>query len=279
MAILEKQNSSYRQGLVLGLTMAEVAILIIFVLLLAFAALLVHQQDKHKEAEQVAEERQKIITQLEAQLSIIQEVLPNGGKNIEELQRELLLLRDAKQQLTMFQKAAEAAGFSPEPEAMINALEMGWEYKKIESTIRELLPDSERNVEELLGMVREYEKIISAGKGTEVPSCWTHDDETIEYIYDVNLTPTGLIVRETDLPHRANERKMLPVQNIVLDQEVSEQSFLSSTSDLFEWSKSKKCRFFVRVFDSTGPTDKKIYQERLRAVEARFYKLMVSEAF
>ena len=279
MAILEKQNASYRQGLVLGLTMAEIAILIIFVLLLAFAALLVHQQDKQKEAEQVAEERQKIITQLEAQLSIIQEVLPDGGKNIEELQRELLLLRDAKQQLTTFQKAAEAAGFSPELEAMINALEMGREYEKIESTIRELLPNGERNVEKLLGMVREYEKIISAGKGTEVPSCWTHDDETIEYIYDVNLTPTGLIVRDTNLPHRANERQMLPVQNIVLDKEVLEQFFLSSTSDLFEWSKSKKCRFFVRVFDSTGPTDKKIYQQRLRAVEARFYKLMMSETF
>lgn len=275
MASLEKRTSAYRRGLILGLTMAEIAILIIFVLLLAFAALLVRQQEKQKEAERVAEERQEVITlleaQLEAQFSAIQEILPDGGKNIEELQRELVLLRDTKQQLERLQSTAEEAGFLSEPETIINTLEMGREY----STIRELLPAGERNVEKLLELVREY----SAGKGTEVPSCWTLDDGTIEYIYDVNLTPAGLVVRETDLPQRASERQMLPVQNIVLNQDISEQLFLFSTSDLFEWSKSKKCRFFVRVFDSTGPTDKKLYQDRLRAVEARFYKLMVNEAF
>ena len=275
MATLEKQNTAYRRGLVLGLTMAEIAILIIFVLLLAFAALLVRQQDKQKEAERVAEERQAIIaqleTQLEAQFSTIQEILPDGGKNIEELQRELVLLRDAKQQLARLQSTAEEAGFLSEPEIIIKTLELGREY----SAIRELLPDGERNVEKLLELVREY----SAGKGTEVPSCWTHDDGTIEYIYDVNLTSTGLVVRETDLPQRAGERQVLPVQNIVLNQDISEQLFLSSTSDLFEWSKSRKCRFFVRVFDSTGPTDKKLYQQRLQAVEARFYKLILNAAF
>lgn len=271
MATLEKHNTAYRRGLVLGLTMAEIAILIIFVLLLAFAVLLVSQQNKQKEAERIAEERQETITLLEEQFATIQEILPSGDKNIEELQRELVLLRDAKQQLASLQNIAEAAGFLSEPEAIINTLEMGREY----STIRELLPAGERNVEKLLELVQEY----SAGKGTEVPSCWTHDDGTIEYIYDVNLTSTGLVVRETDLPRRESERPTLPVQNIVLNQDISEQLFLSSTSDLFEWSKSKKCRFFVRIFDSTGPTDKKLYQQRLHAVEARFYKMMMSEAF
>lgn len=271
MATLEKQTTAYRRGLILGLTMAEIAILIIFVLLLAFAALLVRQQDKQKEVERVAEERQEKIAQLETQFSTIQDILPGGGKNVEELQRELVLLRDAKQQLARLQSTAETAGFLSEPEAIINTLELGREY----STVRELLPAGERNVEKLLELVREY----SAGKGTEVPSCWTLDNGAIEYIYDVNLTPTGLTMRETNLPHRADERQTLPIQNIVLDQDISEQLFLSSTSELFEWSKSKNCRFFVRVFDSTGPTDKKLYQDRLRAVETNFYKLMMSEAF
>lgn len=251
--------------------MAEIAILIIFVLLLAFAALLVRQQDKQQEAERVAEERQEKITQLEAQFSTIQEILPVGDKNIEELSRELVLLRDAKQQLARLQSTAEAAGFLSDPEAVVNTLKLGREYE----AIRELLPAGERNAEKLQELVQEY----STGKGTEVPSCWSHDDGTIEYIYDVNLTPTGLVVRETDSPQRASDRQALPVQNIVLNQDISEQLFLSSMSDIFEWSKAQECRFFVRVFDSTGPTDKKLYQQRLQAVEARFYKLMVSGAF
>ena len=317
MATNETQNTSYRRGLVLGLTLAEIAILIIFVLLLAFAALLASQRDKRKEAEQVAEARQDTIILLQKQFSTIHELLPYGEKNIEELKRELVVLRETKQQLAKFQDAAQSSGFSPEPEAIKNALESAREYENLKSAIQERLPDGEMNIGELerelvslsetkqqlakfqdaaqssgfspepeaiknaLESAREYENLKSEGKGTEMPSCWTREDGTIEYIYEVNLTPTGLVVWETTdvSTHRVDERQTLPVEKLSLKQDISEASFLSATSDLFEWSKSKKCRFFVRVFDSTGPTEKAIYQSRLRTVEAHFYKLISSEAF
>ena len=243
-------KKSYNHGLVLGLTMAEVTILIIFVLLLAFAALMVEQRDKRKEAEQIAKVRQETIISLQKkqkQFAEIQKWLPEG-KSIEEVQRELVVISETSQRLEEFREAAQEHGFSPEPEAVRDAL----------------------------GKAREYEDHISAGKGTEVPSCWVRDDESIEYIYDINLTPKGLVVRETGLPHRDEERRALKLQNIVLNQDISEASFLSATSNLFEWSRSKKCRFFVRVFDSTGPTEKSIYQSRLKTVEAHFYKKLVS---
>ena len=47
-----RQSSSYRQGLVLGLTMAEIMILLIFCLLIAMAAFLTREQTKGEEAEQ-----------------------------------------------------------------------------------------------------------------------------------------------------------------------------------------------------------------------------------
>ena len=251
MATTETQNISYRRGLVLGLTMAEIAILIIFVLLLAFAALLAGQRDKRKEAEKIAQARQDTIISLKKQFSEIRERLPEG-KSIEELQRELVFVSETRQQLEEVYEAAKEHGFSPEPDAVRDALETA----------------------------REYEDLISAGKGTEVPSCWVQDDESIEYIYDINLTPKGLVIRETDLPHRKEERRVLQSQNIILGQDISEASFRAATSNLFEWSKEKKCRFFVRVFDSTGPTEKSIYQSRLKTVEAHFYKKLVSnEAF
>ena len=156
--------------------------------------------------------------------------------------------QETRQQLEKYREAAQEHGFSPDPDSVRDALRIA----------------------------REYEDHISAGKGTEVPSCWVRDDESIEYIYDINLTPKGLIVRETGLPHRREERRALKLQNIVLNQDISEASFLSATSSLFEWSKSKKCRFFVRVFDSTGPNEKSIYQSRLKTVEAHFYKKLVS---
>jgi flagellar motor protein MotB len=46
-----RQSSSYRQGLVLGLTMAEIMILLVFCLLIAMAAFLRVEHDKREEAE------------------------------------------------------------------------------------------------------------------------------------------------------------------------------------------------------------------------------------
>lgn len=47
-----QQRSSYRQGLVLGLTMAEIMLLLVFCLLIAMATLLKREQDKRVAAEQ-----------------------------------------------------------------------------------------------------------------------------------------------------------------------------------------------------------------------------------
>jgi flagellar motor protein MotB len=47
-----RQSSSYRQGLVLGLTMAEIVILLIFCLLITMATFLKREQTKREEAEQ-----------------------------------------------------------------------------------------------------------------------------------------------------------------------------------------------------------------------------------
>ena len=272
MAPIETRNKSYQRGLVLGFTMAEVTLLIIFVLLITFAALLAVQEAKRKEAERIADGQKETISELEDQVKEFQELI--SGNSIEELQRELILgkqhlakfqerfgensieelqrelgsFREAKQELEEIHEAAQKSGFSTHPDAVKDTL-------------------------------ISYGKLTSAGKGTEVPSCWTCEDGTVEYIYDVKLTPTGLIVRETDLSHRVEERQNLPVQNIVLGQDISEDAFLAATSHLLEFSQSKECRFFVRVFDATGPTEKAIYKSRLKTVEARFYKFISGESF
>lgn len=261
MANIETRNKSYQRGLVLGFTMAEVALLIIFVLLITFAALLAVQGEKLKKVQEDLKKGQhsevppkppdgKTWGDLVREWRIGQKFKVTfekafGDKSIEDVKREL---EKAEGYVEKAREGANASGFDDNPDAVKDTL-------------------------------ISYGKLISAGKGTEVPSCWTREDGTVEYIYDVELTPTGLIMRETDLSHRAEERQNLPVQNIILGQDISEKAFLSSTSHLFEFSRSKECRFFVRVFDSTGPTEKAVYKSRLKTVEARFYKFILSESF
>ena len=269
MATFETRNKSYQRGLVLGFTMAEVALLIIFVLLITFAALLAVQGERRKEAERIAHENKELISKLRDQIKALQKLI--GGEDIEKVLREMKLVEErlakfkgafgdksiddvkrelekAKEYVEKAREGAQASGFGENPDAVRDSL-------------------------------LSYGKLISAGKGTEVPSCWTREDGTVEYIYDVKLTPTGLMMWETDLSHRAEERQNLPVQDIILGQDISERAFLSATSHLFEFSQSKECRFFVRVFDATGPTEKAVYKSRLKTVEARFYKFISSESF
>ena len=50
---ISQQSSSYRQGLVLGLTMAEIMILLIFCLLITMATFLKREQTKREQAEEM----------------------------------------------------------------------------------------------------------------------------------------------------------------------------------------------------------------------------------
>src|ERR1700733_11214722 len=106
-----RQSSSYRQGLVLGLTMAEIMILLIFCLLITMAAFLKREQTKRQEAEQ--EVRVERVSGM-ADHNIVEAIKQNpelyellrsdvvtssGAKAVDEYWRELVESRDAMAEL------------------------------------------------------------------------------------------------------------------------------------------------------------------------------------
>lgn len=102
-----RQSSSYRQGLVLGLTMAEIMILLIFCLLIAMAAFLKREQTKREEAEQqVRVERvssmadRNLVTAIKQNPELYERlrsevVTSSGVKAVDEFWRELVESRNA----------------------------------------------------------------------------------------------------------------------------------------------------------------------------------------
>ena len=102
-----RQSSSYRQGLVLGLTMAEIMILLIFCLLIAMAAFLKREQTKREEAEQqVRVERvssmadRNLVTAIRQNPELYERlrsevVTSSGVKAVDEFWRELVESRNA----------------------------------------------------------------------------------------------------------------------------------------------------------------------------------------
>ena len=108
-------------------------------------------------------------------------------------------------------------------------------------------------------------------KGTDHPACWKSRTGKSEYIFDVTLTSRGIITHDNALPHRTAEQAQLPLQTIVFDQEVQPEQFLKMSRPVFEWSKRKGCRFFVRVSDRTKGEEKTIYKQLLWTVGQHFY--------
>lgn len=71
----------------------------------------------------------------------------------------------------------------------------------------------------------------------------------------------------------------LPISSLRVGPEIGEAEFLEATAQLRTWSDNHKCRFFVRVFDETGPSAKAVFKTRIDALETRFYKELTNRRF
>ena len=321
-----REEHSYRRGLVLGLTMAEIVTLIIFVLLLALSALLARKDDEMARlVEELAQKETEILVLEEKSVAIDRFV--SGSDDIESYFRELVLKR---QEVDRLQK--EKAALVEKSEALASELEQTREqaeaYRAIEealvgaglnvgrpeeltvaarqleevAALRDILESAGLDtdlaglkeqlaslsaVQEAMGMLgdenatlrerMEYFRRMAAGRSNLLPPCWIDpESKKAEYIYDIALTVEGVVVYDRNLPHRREDKAELPLSRIVFQMALSNGDFLEQTRALFEWSDSEDCRFYVRVFDRTGATEKVLYKNRLRTVEGRFYKYEVT---
>lgn len=105
-----QQRSSYRQGLVLGLTMAEIMLLLVFCLLIAMASFLKTEQNKLADAKQQLEQQQAqnerdhdAVTALHQNAALVEKLQNLSGstdpKEIDQYWRELVDSRTAMAEL------------------------------------------------------------------------------------------------------------------------------------------------------------------------------------
>lgn len=134
------------------------------------------------------------------------------------------------------------------------------------------LKQVQRQLENTQGQMENLKRQISrGGRGVEAVPCWSKSKGKPEYIFDVALTTNGLTIRDRKLPHRKDEQSKLPLDRIIFERELTRTQFLNAAKPLYDWSVSHKCRFFVRAFDKTANTEKKLYKQHLRYLGERFY--------
>jgi hypothetical protein len=277
MAGLEPGRRSYRRGLVLGWSLAEVFLLILFALLFAFAALTI-KWNRGELKLGVA----KLEAELRAARQVIQSLRMENAKLRQENNDLRKALRNPDQISALFHKLSlcEADNVSMKQELnSLMPLDKWMNSKRLTPEQVKALAESADKYKSDAGQCHTNERYYQAqlakfGGGADYPPCWsTRDKLRPEYIFDISLTSDGIVVRQNHLDDRVNDEKTLPLSGILFGATLSDETFGEQTDALYEYSKAHDCRFFVRVFDDTRPDEKMTYKRRLRTVEAHFYKL------
>ncbi len=323
MASVIREDRFYRRGLILGLTMAEIMILIVFLLLLLLSIFLQRKENEISKLEDQFVEKEETFQELQEKYDQLRERF--GDNNFDDLFSELILARKGSDKLKAHVAALEekVERIEETNEELVKKIEI---YRDIKALVREsgvtaeelrqVLREAERQ-ESLVAMLAENgfpvedsealkRRLADAnaaleavskrgdenatlkerleyfkrwgGRSNQMPPCWIHPvSKKSEYIFDIALTSSGLKVYDRKLKHRREDQAKLPVQNITFLARVPPKRFQDETLPLFEWSKANECRFYVRVFDQTGRTEKLIYKRHLEAVEGHFYKLEVKD--
>lgn len=247
---IDGQNQAYRRGLVMGLTMAEVGILIIFVLLLLVAWSAVRHQ---REAASRAGMQRIPVTELEA--------LRRSGESLQEVTEALGLQSDAPpdeivELARRVQRAASAAGG-------VTAL----------AEASEAMQDLQQELATKDGQLRYLQdRLDAAGGGGGERPCWVEADGTVRFLFDVLLTSSGIRMRARPGVEAVATR--FPVPAVRPDVVLAEQQFLDLTRPLYDYGRSdeRQCRFHVWIYDGTGVQEKDLYKRLVRTVEAHFYR-------
>ena len=342
---IEAHGRSYRRGMLLGWTLAEVFILIVFALLLLFGQLTRRTatikirfdttqrqlqekndannalqrenealkagvnlpqkfEDTFRELVRSRNENRALRNQLESlnegeRVAIdLEKMLGGMAKNKESAKEQVQrLARDAAAAQQALAVLRDHQFLTQRNEDLPTAVKQVTEkLEQLRSTVASSgfssgqlssFADQMNEKNRALGSCRGslanmQQRFAEIGRGTENPACWADSSGHVQYIFDVALTSSGVIVRKNYIQGREQDESKLPVQRIEFEKEISTATFTDETAELYEFGQAKKilnvpCRFFVRVYDKTKAEEKEIYKSHLDAVEGHFYKFKVKD--
>lgn len=279
-------NAKYRRGTVLGLTVAEIFILLLFLLMLVF---LVLWQDWQSDSEEQREE----IGQLQQQLQLLQEA---GIETPDEI-RTLVALNDYVEQmqqrteqsessdepnlLAVFDEAERARREAVEETERLNeALE---QERQARQEAEEKGSESERGLREAEERVFELEHILTKGVN---PPCWyevVEDENAVGgrrerglYAFDIGVFDDYMVIRRRAPPEGGavgdgdstyqEEWTALRMADIRYDVPLSNAELVAELQRIHDAGKegdvrSYSCVFYVRVWDETSSGAKMRWQE------------------
>jgi hypothetical protein len=285
----------YRRGVVLGLTLAEVLVLLVFLLLLSMSALLLRRDREHA----------AMAGKLDRYASLLQplgEALAGRGVVIEETDRLVGLiergaaadrlqgeLQDARRALDTAQHASasdarELSRLRAAEGATARVAEGAARYAALAAILERLpgaasipLPERlERAVQRaaaadegsasLLGQNAQMRGELARLKGnggSGVPYCWALPDGRAQYMLKIEMGDTGVVVRDLDPRARPADPAWLLLDAVPRGRLMPMGEFIGQTAQLQARAAAAQCRYAVQVVDATGITNKPGYKQSM----------------
>lgn len=303
----------FRRGVVLGLTFAEVLLLLIFVLMLILAGRLITLRNDVKN-------ERSLRAQAEHALEVFRPMLKRVGTPQDkfDITKEWVRLHDqvaraeaqladskplidlvekrrrqtsgmTKQQAAaqLVQEAALGRRFGQLAAAMFPSGSLAQSADALEQAARlgkSLLSKSPGQTS-LAGQLstcstnlntcKAQNSNLSARLGGVLPPCWVDSAGKQQYMFDTHLKEDGIWVTPNQIEGRERDAAALTINNFSYDRPMSQLAFVQAGLPLLKYSEKNNCRFYVRVFDDTGAQSKIRYKELLKGVEGIFYKLQM----
>lgn len=250
----ENSDLYYRRGAILGMTFAEILILLLFLLLLILGSKIISLDSDKKNRDKETNV-----------ISLIKE------KNSEHF--------DIIADLVENQKSEEAYKLliesSPEVQEIKNKiLQYETEFKEISNKISQY----EANIEQSSNIIKTCKaqnSFLVKQNGLTLPPCWADQEGKPQYIYNIILKNDGIWVIDNKIQSRAEDQKQLPLQDFNLNLAMQPGDFMKAGKGLKAYGNKNECRFYVKIYDQTDANRKEHYKLLKRSVEDVFYKLEV----
>ena len=260
---IKGQDSAYRRGLVLGLTMAEIMVLILFTLLLALAATLavkdrnIAERDKRLSALVALEKQVEELIRKNPEGITVADILHRIERSEEEVNKlrgeidELKPLAENGKALDDIIQQLKRGGIdNPEPKQLVERLHQVNRLEKEKKELAGQVSRLESEKDTLDGQLSQLsEQIKASGWGNEFPSCWNRNGKA-ESIFELLITSDGILIKNRHLSHRKTAIADLPLSSVSYGKVLPLSDFQSAVRPLYQWSVDHKCRFYVIRFSS-----------------------------
>lgn len=277
-------DRDYRRGVILGLTLAEVLLLLVFLLLLAAGALFARVQARSDlQASQMAELKRQLrplvdkLTESGYAVSDVDDVvaLIRRGQEAEALRNRVAQLQSAlssaegdasraKQALEQAQQELAAARLTIAQSRLASS--KAEEYDQIVQALGALPGgNSDRPVREVLNRLGQYQQAMQElarlkGNGSGLPFCWVTPSGQPIYMLRFELHDDGFVVREEEPRPRSDDEVWKLLANLPRGVIFPPSGLGAFTAPLTSDAERRKCRYAVDVLDRTNATNKAGYR-------------------